>query len=120
MLRLTLTLRWSILAHNMPSRLLPTWQRLHPHPFLSASLQTPLQHIHHFVLPCAYAQYVLGSGAVECRCASDVDRSGQDERAGDEDAMGCVLVSILGLNAAFNSDIGSRAMLTRSVIFIGS
>lgn len=120
MLRFMLTLRWSILAHNMPSRLLPTWQRLHPHPFLSASLQTPLQHIHSSVLPGAYAQYVLGLGAVECGCAGDVDRSGQDERAGDEDAMGCVLVSILGLNTVVTTDTGLQVMLTGSMTLTGS
>lgn len=120
MLRFMLTLRWSILAHNMPSRLLPTWQRLHPHPFLSASLQTPLQHIHSSVLPGAYAQYVLGLGAVERGCAGDVDRSGQDERAGDEDAMGCVLVSISGLTRLSLSNTGLRVILTGSVTLTGS
>lgn len=49
-----------------------------------------------------------------------MDCSGQDERAGDEDAMGCVLVSILGRNAVVIVDIGLRTMLTRSVLLIGS
>lgn len=94
LLYLVWTLRLTHLsAPRLPPCLLPPRQRLHPRPLLSTRLQTPLQHLRRRILPRTYAWNVLGTGAAECGCDSDVGCCREDEGTGDEDALGCVCVS---------------------------